>query len=187
MLQRIELSKFEDFELLSNNSIDNFIRYLISRIILESECFHNDLESTDQTISMKLCKQQAKLQSLSTQSPSPPPPPSSSSSSPNSIVIQEGSLLNSSNNSHNNKTVKSKFPLDELIISTHLILLLISILRLFSHDEKEFDNISNKITQIQQLFPRGTWWLPKRILMAYLAIQDEVSHSIHLYLLFIYF
>lgn len=184
---------------LSNDNINNLFQYLVSAIILESETFINDLEATDDTLSMKLCKQQAKLQSLSTNNSTSPTLTSTPISSPSidspivgvDIGVGIGTVgTESRNNVRNNekKLTNSQFPLDELIISTHIILFLISFLRFLTQYEKE-NEIENPhsikiLSTIQQLFPRGTWWLPKRILMAYLAIQDEVNHFILYYIIF---
>jgi hypothetical protein len=129
-----------------HDGIRSLIEQLLHSLLEESKSFLSDLEQTDQMISTKLCKRQQ----METQ-----PPPLIEQVKPTSRDPRES----------------KKLPVDEIILCSHIILFFISILRILPEEISSPDLIQ----AIQLLLPRGSWWLPKRILLAYLAFQDEVS------------
>lgn len=63
-------------------------------------------------------------------------------------------------------------PIAELVLSSHFCLLL--------HTLDVALGKSASGSKVQNLLPRGNWWLPMRVLQAYIALQGQVSDHIQL-------
>jgi hypothetical protein len=119
---------------------------IVCALLEESRSFLADLEQTDEFVSRKMCKKH--LKSVNVENP---------------MVVGE---IQNGDQHHETKTL----PVEEIILCSHIILLFVSILHIFPDDEWKSQLLKNT----QRLLPRESWWMPRRILLAYLALQDEV-------------
>jgi hypothetical protein len=72
---------------------------------------------------------------------------------------------------------KLDLPLDEIVLATHIVLLLHAIHVLGVPVEDQANHVvSSRISgvDIKMAMPTGSWWLPLRVLKAYIALQDQV-------------
>lgn len=72
-------------------------------------------------------------------------------------------------------------PLDEIVLSTHLALLLHAVHMHITPQtpESPFASVGpGANTGVRSLLPGGSWWLPVRVLQAYLSLQDQVSELV---------
>ena len=63
----------------------------------------------------------------------------------------------------------SNLPLDEIVVATHLVLLLHAI------SSSLVDKKDHQEQNIRCRLPSQTWWLPVRVLKAYIALQDQTA------------
>jgi hypothetical protein len=139
--------------LVTTNSDQSGSLIILERIVLalleESKSFLPDLEQTDEFVARKLCKKH--LQSMEVENP-----------------MREREVQTRSEAQENRK-----LPVEEIILCSHMILLFVSILHIVPCGEWKDQLVKN----VQSLLPRCSWWMPRRILLAYLALQDEVQYS----------
>lgn len=135
----------------STQTHENFLRYLLAIINRLSSSLLSDLEQTDQLLSRKLCKKH--LIAIG-----------GDDLHKNRVESRKQSLITEVNDT-------KKLPVDDIILCAHVILIFRTVLGQIPNDGSK-DSLRHGI---QSLLPRSSWWLPKRILMAYLALQDEVK------------
>lgn len=141
----------------------HMLHYLLTVITKLSASVMSDLEQTDELLTRKLCKKHLKA--------------IGSENIDNSLCTTK--YMPSRENDES-----KKLPVDDIILCSHFILIFRSLLHQLTREENEEADALRR--DLQSSLPRCSWWLPKRILLAYLALQDEVRYSsVSLKILFI--
>ena len=82
-------------------------------------------------------------------------------------------------NLHNKQNISSTMPVSEIILSSHISMLIIAIMAKLSCDEILKENHSILKDNIKSKLPRQSWWFLIRILKAFIVLQEKVSDILH--------
>lgn len=135
----------------------DWMHYLITQLLHESNHFMKDLEATDHEF-----QSQSELGNEESQRP------------PRIQNDDKTTIPTTAAGESTTTITNGDIPLAEIILSAHMVLLLTTLIMTYFAYSQQTMNQQQTYDAWKRLFPRESWWLCIRILKAYLALQGQV-------------